>query len=668
MPSNPENQVLASTYIQAGIERIQDSDPEGALVEFRRAANTDPDSYEAFSNIGSVHQLQGEHQLAVNSYQRALEIHPAHIQSRYCLAISMAALNRLKEALEAYNETISQEPDFYLAYTGRGWVWMQMGYYLYAHNDFVHFLNHEEEETDLIDQVNVWLEELQQLLDHGVNPSADAQSEEEELLSEAYRILTEEGNPKRALGLYNYILDAYPYQTEALANRANIYASEGNLRLALDDISQAITLSPYIEILYFNRGNIHYDLGNHSEAMSDYHKALEIDPGHAASLAARGKLYLESGNHALALDDLVMASEIDQGIPEVYEDIELIVNAFNQRVDDNPDDPYVYVNRAKVLLHIGRIHDALGDWNRAVRLKPDDPLLLNGRGNLLLETDNPVQALNDMNDAIELAPDRSHFYHDRANILIQLGEAEKAYEDLSLAIHMAPEKADYYMTRGILMRARGNYEPAIDDLNQTIELGNDLPEVYQELALAFLSLGKMEEASRCYMIACKNTGDPELFYDCASTLLHTGKIAEAIPYLNQAIAIYPDFAEAFIERGWAYLQLEETGKAIGDLNTAVKLQPYNYTPLLYRAAAFFRKEIWAEVINDASRVILWDSSLPEAYRLRGLAHYKMHNHPPALRDLKKYLSLLDEKPDDLQEVQAILDQISPSQRKNFWNW
>ena len=61
--------------------------------------------------------------------------------------------------------------------------------------------------------------------------------------------------------------------------------------------------------------------------------------------------------------------------------------------------------------------------------------------------------------------------------------------------------------------------------------------------------------------------------EAGNALLESGRFADAVPEYNQVLRLYPYYAEAYMNRGMAYAQLNESQRAIQDFEQSVRLNP-----------------------------------------------------------------------------------------------
>jgi tetratricopeptide (TPR) repeat protein len=80
-----------------------------------------------YTNEGFIKNQSHQHQEAISSYQKALELTPNHLYALNNLGYSLAAIDDNEEALSFFEKVISISPQFAPAYSNRGWVKMKIG-------------------------------------------------------------------------------------------------------------------------------------------------------------------------------------------------------------------------------------------------------------------------------------------------------------------------------------------------------------------------------------------------------------------------------------------------------------------------------------------------------------------------------------------------------------
>ena len=132
-----------------------------------------------------------------------------------------------------------------------------------------------------------------------------------------------------------------------------------------------------------------------------------------------------------------------------------------------------YQNRGQLFEAMGRLDDALEDYNRAIALKPADYLYHYNRGIVYAKLGRLDNALEDYGRAIALKPAYYDAYVNRGNIHLGLGLTDKALEDYGKAITLDSFRHEAYRNRGVVYMRVGDRRLAVADFQKACELGNE---------------------------------------------------------------------------------------------------------------------------------------------------------------------------------------------------
>ena len=154
---------------------------------------------------------------------------------------------------------------------------------------------------------------------------------------------------------------------------------------AEDQASRAVAMAPQSATAYLVRARVRHRAGNRSAAMADVDAGLALEPGDPRLLELRGRLKTENGNPAAALIDFNRALARDaQGTIRASRaralmalgQLDAAVRDWTLALDDDPDDPQLYLGRARAFSRLGRVDRALVDLEQAADWASSNPRLL----------------------------------------------------------------------------------------------------------------------------------------------------------------------------------------------------------------------------------------------------------------------------------------------------
>ena len=197
-----------------------------------------------------------------------------------------------------------------------------------------------------------------------------------------------------------------------------------------------------------------------------------------------------------------------------------------------------YFLRGLAKYELGLYHEAISDYDKAIRLKPDYAKAYIGRGNAKAKLKEYFAAIADYDTAIRLDPDDAYAYLFRGSAKSHLEQYAAAIADYTQVIRLKPDNALAYLFRGADKSHLEQYAAAIDDYTQVIRLKPD--DVY-----AYYKRGQAKDKLEQY--------------------------AAAIADYDTAIRLDPDHADAYYFRGSAKALLGRTWAGKQDLWTALRL-------------------------------------------------------------------------------------------------
>lgn len=141
------------------------------------------------------------------------------------------------------------------------------------------------------------------------------------------------------------------------------------------------------------------------------------------------------------------------------------------------------------------------------------------------------------------------------------------------------------------------------------------------------------------------------FYNKALEKIKEGKLAEAILFLDKAIDEEPNNPIYYSERGVCFLNTEQFGRALEDMNTSVKLDPdYSYR---YASRGFVKDRMGDTKggIADYEIAVKLDPEDSIAYNNLGLLQEKLGYQKSSKKSFAIADELAEENPNSLPNIE-----------------
>jgi TolA-binding protein len=109
---------------------------EEASALLKRVLLTDPDSPNAYYNLGNILQNEKKHKEAVDFYHRAIKLNKSFFQAHYNLGNSLVSLGNFAEAVSHYEEALLHEPNHYNARINLAMAMLLLGQFERGWNEY----------------------------------------------------------------------------------------------------------------------------------------------------------------------------------------------------------------------------------------------------------------------------------------------------------------------------------------------------------------------------------------------------------------------------------------------------------------------------------------------------------------------------------------------------
>lgn len=104
------NPQAAALHNMLGLVLLKKDDVRGAVVEFNRALQADPDMIDARMNAGAVTLSYSDFQTAFDHFDRVVQLMPGSIEAKLSRAVAQRGLEQFDEAKQAYADLIAADP------------------------------------------------------------------------------------------------------------------------------------------------------------------------------------------------------------------------------------------------------------------------------------------------------------------------------------------------------------------------------------------------------------------------------------------------------------------------------------------------------------------------------------------------------------------------------
>lgn len=227
-------------------------------------------------------------QVALNAYNRALQLYPKNTTALYQRGMLHDDLGNTAAALEDLTQAIQQNATSVEAYYQRGNLRFQLG-------------DRQGAIADYTQALNLKPDHIEAYVNRG---SAQAAL----------------GNERQAAQDYTKAIEQDPNFATAYLNRCLSRSNLGDHFGAVEDCTKAINLRPTHPYAYQNRGLARRRVGDFQGAIVDYNTAIELNADDADPYYNRGLARYDLGDIRGAIDDFSVAIELNEDHVLAYYD------------------------------------------------------------------------------------------------------------------------------------------------------------------------------------------------------------------------------------------------------------------------------------------------------------------------------------------------------------
>lgn len=247
-----------------------------------------------------------------------------------------------------------------------------------------------------------------------------------------------------------------------------------------------------------------------------------------------------------------------------------------------------------------------------------------------------IQALACLSRVIVLDPGRQESYLKRAQIKEKTAAWMDALVDYNIYLEWNPDHFEVRWLRAMLQLRMKKWTAAQADLFRLLRVPpGETTHVIFEVNPYHQGLQRMFTAH--------SGNKPEIYNAMGLTFLETGEHEKALIYLDSALRLHPNYAEALANRGLVKAQLQQTTAARADMTQAIALQP-DLEVARHNLAVTYHSSS-AEEEAYLSQLIAREPAIPFPYYDRAIIRIEQKNYTAALADLSKALQI-----DSLNEI------------------
>jgi tetratricopeptide (TPR) repeat protein len=317
-----------------------------------------------------------------------------------------------------------------------------------------------------------------------------------------------------------------------------------------------------------------------------------------------------------------------------------MLEALDEALEDGLLFAWALNHRANAKKALGRVREAMADYDAALQIDPNYVLALNNRGHTKQSLGDLKGALADFEAGVAAGPRYSDVRLNRALARAAIGDDAGARTDYDAAIRLAANPANALSCRGVFKFDRGDLRGALADYGEAIEHDPSHQGARVNRALARDRSGDVAGALEdLEHLLQRDAADLAALMTRSDILHRRGDPRAAIRDLDRVLAVNKSHRRALSNRGAIKGQMGDAAGALRDFDAALHIDPRSTRTLVNRALMKETMRDFAGACADATECLAIDPKFVLALVCRGRSHQALGERQLAMEDFDEAIRI-----------------------------
>lgn len=427
-------------------------DFHGALKEINSLINEFQDEAILFNIKGACYAGVGQLDIAVENYEKAIEINPDYAKAYYNLAGAFEEQNKYDKAVQAYKKSISLEPENPQAHNNLGNVYKDLEKYTDAIHSYEQALRNQPDYIEAYYSLGSTLQDI--------------------------------GKLDEAIEYFKKVLQLKPSFNEINNILGNIFKELRMFEEAIQSYEKAIAINPNFFEVYYNLGITFQDMNEFNNAVKNYKKSIEVKEDYPEAHNNLGVAYKELKEYDSAIKSYQRAishrpdyADAHNNLGTAFKELGYIENAiksYEEALSIIPDFADAHFNLGMIYMDLGQFDLAVESYKKAIESDINFTEALNNLGIVLMDLGQLEEAENYFKKAVAINPEDSLAFNNLGIVYQRLRVFEESVKCFEKAIKINPYYVDAFSNFGNVLTDKGAFDMALAKYQHAYELNPSL--------------------------------------------------------------------------------------------------------------------------------------------------------------------------------------------------
>ena len=224
-------------------------------------------------------------------------------------------------------------------------------------------------------------------------------------------------------------------------------------------------------------------------------------------------------------------------------------------------------------------------------------------------------------------------------IAFKLGRLQHAIDIIQRSILLAPNQPTFYQNLGNILQSSGDLEESIVVYQKAVAIEPNSAEIHNDLGNVFRLQGQLDNAVISIQNSISIQPNCPAFYNLGLIMQEREKIDEAIVYYKQAIAINPNFVQAYNNLGNIYQELDKLDEALEYYQSAIQINPNCLEVQSNLGAIYIKTNKFDKAIACYQHILNISPNSFEAENNLGIVYNYLHQMEMAISHYRRSLRI-----------------------------